>query len=159
MKAALFTSVPYMGPTARGLWPVPSGQCDPEVTERSVQASLDQFQLADELGFDWVTVAERRTGFALSNRVLDDTVAQTGYYGRDVDTQRERLQPHDLKERVDLGQMLIGSPATVVAQIQTIQRELGVGILDLVFQPVGREKTLHAIELFGKHVLPRMHQL
>jgi alkanesulfonate monooxygenase SsuD/methylene tetrahydromethanopterin reductase-like flavin-dependent oxidoreductase (luciferase family) len=365
VKAALFTSVPYMGPAPRGLWPVPATACDPEVAERSVAASLEQFQLADQLGFDWVTVAEhhfapmsltpnpmvmagaltqrvkrakvallganlpilnpvrvaeefamldamtggrviagmlrgtsneyvtyhtnpaesrerfeealqlivrawtepqpfgwqgryfeyraisiwprpvqqphppifisgsspesgefaakhhlsigfafttlpiaqravrhycerasaygwrpspdqilyrltvhvadtddqaiedviasggaeRRTGFALSNRVLDDTVADTGYYGHDAATQRERLQPHDLNERIGLGQLLIGSPETVLDQIRTVKRELGAGIVDLVFQPVGREKTMRAIELFGLRVLPRMQTL
>ena len=365
MKAALFTSVPYMGPTPRGMWPVPTAACDPEVAERSLEASLDQFQLADELGFDWVTVAEhhfapmsltpnpmvmagaltqrvkrakvallganipilnpvrvaeefamldaltggrvvagmlrgtsneyvtyhtnpaesrerfeealqlivrawtepqpfgwqgryyeyraisiwprpvqqphppifmsgsspesgefaarhrlalgfafttlplaskavrhfcehanaagwqptpdhilyrmtvhvgdsdaeaiedvvasggaeRRIGFALSNRVLDDTVAQTGYYGRDAVAQRERLEPHDLQERIDLGQLLIGSPETVLRQITTLHSQLGAGILDLIFQPVGRDKTRRALELFGTQVLPRMHQL
>ena len=103
--------------------------------------------------------AERRTGFALSNRVLDETVAQTGYYGRDAVAQRERLQPHDLQERIDLGQMLIGSPDTVLQQIRQIQSDLGAGILDLIFQPVGRDKTLRALELFGTQVLPRMHEL
>ena len=29
-----------------------------EVAERSMQTSLEQFELADQLGFDWVTLAE-----------------------------------------------------------------------------------------------------
>src|SRR5207245_3673730 len=29
-----------------------------ETAEKSMEISLEQFQLADELGFDWVTVAE-----------------------------------------------------------------------------------------------------
>jgi alkanesulfonate monooxygenase SsuD/methylene tetrahydromethanopterin reductase-like flavin-dependent oxidoreductase (luciferase family) len=103
--------------------------------------------------------AAGRPGFSTSNRVLDDTVADSGYYGRDTHTQRERLQPHDLAERVELGQLLIGSPETVVSQIRTIQRELGAGILDLMFQPVSRDKTLHSIELFGTRVLPCMREL
>src|SRR5688572_30858070 len=40
------------------MWPVPSQSFSPEVAERSMEASLEQFQLADEVGFDWVTVAE-----------------------------------------------------------------------------------------------------
>lgn len=58
MKAAFFSPVPYLGPAERGRWPVPVQTYSPELAERSMQASLDRFQLADELGFDWVTVAE-----------------------------------------------------------------------------------------------------
>jgi hypothetical protein len=46
-----------------------------------------------------------------------------------------------------------------VSQIRIIRAELGAGILDLMFQPVGREKTLGAIELFGTEVLPRIREL
>ena len=45
-----------------------------------------------------------RAGVARSNRVLDDTVANLGYYGRDMVNQRGRLQPHTLAERIELGQ-------------------------------------------------------
>src|SRR5262249_11505868 len=58
MKAAIFTPVPYMGPAPRGTWPVATGAYSTEVAERSIPASLEQFELADQLGFDWVTVAE-----------------------------------------------------------------------------------------------------
>jgi hypothetical protein len=33
------------------------------------------------------------------------------------------------------------------------------GIFDLQFQPVGHERTLDAIELFGRQVLPRLHEI
>ena len=58
MKAAIFTSVPYLGPAPRGMWPVASQAFSAEVAERSMDASLEQFELADQLGFDWVTLAE-----------------------------------------------------------------------------------------------------
>src|SRR3954463_14492363 len=58
MKAAIFSSVPYQGPAPRGTWPVPAGGVSSGVAERSMATCLEQFQLADELGFDWVTVAE-----------------------------------------------------------------------------------------------------
>src|SRR5438552_10272231 len=47
-----------MGPAPRGSWPVPTDEFSPEAAERSMQASLEQFELADQVGFDWVTVAE-----------------------------------------------------------------------------------------------------
>src|SRR5581483_4623304 len=58
MKAALFSPVPYMGPAGRGVWPVPASGYSAETAERSMQLSLEQFEAADQLGFDWVTVAE-----------------------------------------------------------------------------------------------------
>jgi alkanesulfonate monooxygenase SsuD/methylene tetrahydromethanopterin reductase-like flavin-dependent oxidoreductase (luciferase family) len=102
---------------------------------------------------------ELRAGFALSNRALDNEVAKQGYYGRDEENQRGRLRPHDLKERIELGQLLAGSPSTVVDQIRTIRDELGAGILDLIFQPVGRDKVMKSIELFGTRVLPAIRDL
>src|SRR5579871_215576 len=47
-----------MGPAPRGMWPVPTDSFSTEVAERSMQLSLEQFEMADQLGFDWVTVAE-----------------------------------------------------------------------------------------------------
>src|ERR1700680_3327614 len=47
-----------MGPAPRGMWPVPSQLFSAEVAERSMDTSLEQFELADQLGFDWVTLAE-----------------------------------------------------------------------------------------------------
>ena len=365
MKAALFSSVPYIGPAARGVWPVAADPYSAEVAERSMEASLEQFQLADELGFDWVTVAEhhyapmsltpnpmimagaltqrvkrariallgpdvpilnpvrvaeefamldtltggrliagmmrgtsneyatyslnpaesrgrfeealqlivkawtepqpfgwqgryyeyrtiaiwprpvqrpfppiyvsgsspesaefaarhhlnvgfafttlpfardavryyrqqaaaqgwqpsaeqvlyrvavhaadtheqamedllsagqgeRRTAYSTSNRAVDEAAAEAGFYGRDVGTQRARLAPHDLQERLDLGQIAVGSPDTLLSQIRTIRDELGAGIVEVIFSPVGRDKTRHAIELFGTKVLPRLAEL
>src|SRR6266404_5680948 len=40
------------------MWPVPSASFSAEVAERSMDTSLEQFELADQLGFDWVTLAE-----------------------------------------------------------------------------------------------------
>ena len=174
MKAAIFTPVPYMGPAPRGTWPVPTSEFSIDVAEHSMATSLDHFELADQLGFDWVTVAEHHFApmsltpnpmimagalFALSNRVLDDTVANLGYYGRDVVNQRGRLQPHTLEDRIALGQLITGSPETVIRQIRSIRDELGCGVLDLVFQPVGDDKVRKAIELFGTKVLPRIREL
>src|SRR5262249_43099977 len=55
VKAAIFSSVPYLGPAAQGTWPVPPRPYAAELAMRSLEAALDQFQLADEVGFDWVT--------------------------------------------------------------------------------------------------------
>ncbi len=102
----------------------------------------------------------RAAGFALSNRVVDDTAAGLGYYGRDAATQRDRLQRGgSLRERIANGQILCGSPDTVLEQLKSVRDELGAGVVDMVFAGGSRDKNLKAIELFGKHVLPRMHEL
>jgi alkanesulfonate monooxygenase SsuD/methylene tetrahydromethanopterin reductase-like flavin-dependent oxidoreductase (luciferase family) len=58
MKAALFTPSPYAAPVSRRSWPVPVTEYEDEVAQRSLETSLEQFQLAYECGFDWVTLAE-----------------------------------------------------------------------------------------------------
>src|ERR687883_813165 len=58
VKAAIFSRVPYLGPSVDNVWPVPADSYSSEVAEQSMDEALEQFQLADELGFDWVTVAE-----------------------------------------------------------------------------------------------------
>lgn len=103
--------------------------------------------------------AERRTAYSTSNRALDDAAARAGYYGRDEGTQRARLEAHELKERVDLGQLLVGSPETVLKGVRWIRDELGAGIAELIFHPLPGGKTRRSLELFGTQVLPRMREL
>jgi alkanesulfonate monooxygenase SsuD/methylene tetrahydromethanopterin reductase-like flavin-dependent oxidoreductase (luciferase family) len=57
MKAALFSPVAYSGPASEG-WPVPAELYSNEAAERSYRTAMDRFRLADETGWDWVTVAE-----------------------------------------------------------------------------------------------------
>jgi alkanesulfonate monooxygenase SsuD/methylene tetrahydromethanopterin reductase-like flavin-dependent oxidoreductase (luciferase family) len=61
MKAAFFSSVFYMAP-APGGWPAASTGYAPQEARRSMQTALEQFRLADDVGFDWVTVAEHHFG-------------------------------------------------------------------------------------------------
>jgi alkanesulfonate monooxygenase SsuD/methylene tetrahydromethanopterin reductase-like flavin-dependent oxidoreductase (luciferase family) len=105
------------------------------------------------------TANVRRMGFSTSNRAVDEAAARAGYYGRDVEHQRGRLEPHTLRERIELGQALCGGPETVLKGIEWIQRELGAGIIELIFVSPGRDKALRALELFGRRVLPRLHEL
>ncbi len=59
MKVCLLGPGAYAGrvDNADG-WPVPSELCDRQTASLSYKIQLDQFQLADELGFDWVSVSE-----------------------------------------------------------------------------------------------------
>jgi alkanesulfonate monooxygenase SsuD/methylene tetrahydromethanopterin reductase-like flavin-dependent oxidoreductase (luciferase family) len=96
----------------------------------------------------------------MMNLALERTVAGTGYYGSDVTKQSARnTRAGGLEDRIDSGQVIIGSPDTVVKQVGKIADELGVGILDLVpaFQ-IGAG-TRRSIELFGREVLPKIKDL
>lgn len=93
------------------------------------------------------------------NQAVATAVFRSGYHGRDAVAQQGRVGRRSLEDRIALGQLLAGSPDTVLKQVIAIRDELGAGILDLSFVPVGREKALRAIELFGTKVLPRMHEL
>ena len=59
MKASFFVSLPY-GAVGEAVssWPVPNRLFDPRQATRVVATRLDDAQLADELGFDWVGCAE-----------------------------------------------------------------------------------------------------
>lgn len=58
MKAALFSIVAYERPVAQRGWPVAAADYDAETAQSSMNRALDFFELADEAGFDWVSVAE-----------------------------------------------------------------------------------------------------
>ena len=58
MKAALFSIVTYQQRGKHRGWPAPADGYSAEVAQASMESALAQFVLADELGFDWVTVAE-----------------------------------------------------------------------------------------------------
>ena len=58
MKAALFSIVPYERPVAQKGWPVAAAGYSSEVAQASMERALEFFELADQIGFDWVSVAE-----------------------------------------------------------------------------------------------------
>lgn len=99
-----------------------------------------------------------RTGISMANKVVESTVAGSGYYGRDKDTQRGRLEGRALDERIETGQLLVGSPDTVVSQIKRIRDQLGAGILDLTLAVQLGDKTMRSIELLGTKVLPQIRE-
>ncbi len=60
MKASYLCSNSYLSPEPyrhRG-WPTPPTLFDPKIGQLSTAYALDQARLADELGFDWVSVSE-----------------------------------------------------------------------------------------------------
>jgi alkanesulfonate monooxygenase SsuD/methylene tetrahydromethanopterin reductase-like flavin-dependent oxidoreductase (luciferase family) len=93
----------------------------------------------------------------LANQALEATIAGTGYYGADQINQRARnRRTVTLADRIELGQIMIGSPATVVAQANRIRRQLGAGIFDLIPAFELGERTLHSLELYARKVLPEL---
>jgi alkanesulfonate monooxygenase SsuD/methylene tetrahydromethanopterin reductase-like flavin-dependent oxidoreductase (luciferase family) len=114
---------------------------------------------ASRSGIPALASGARAAGFATSNMSVDDAVARSGYYGRDIENQRGRVRlGGELKDRIENAQILCGSPDSILRQAQRLKDEVGAGILDLVF-PGSRETSLRAIELFGNKVLPRLHDI
>jgi alkanesulfonate monooxygenase SsuD/methylene tetrahydromethanopterin reductase-like flavin-dependent oxidoreductase (luciferase family) len=58
MKAAIFTPCTYHGPSEGQGWPTPARVYSDEAAAETFETALAQARLADEVGFDWVTVAE-----------------------------------------------------------------------------------------------------
>jgi len=116
----------------------------------------------DDLALEQFTDASKdapRTSLTMANRDLEASVATSGYYGRDREAQRQRLMGGALKERIETGQVVLGSPETCVKQIERIHRDLGAGIIDMTLAHDLGDTTLHAIELLGTKVLPRIREL
>jgi alkanesulfonate monooxygenase SsuD/methylene tetrahydromethanopterin reductase-like flavin-dependent oxidoreductase (luciferase family) len=112
----------------------------------------------DEEAFADMSQAAPRIALTNSNAAISAAMTETSYYGRD-EAQATRTSTRTLRDRIQAGQILVGSPATILRQIERIRREIGAGILDC---PLGAQlgaKTLRSIELFGTKVLPRMREL
>jgi alkanesulfonate monooxygenase SsuD/methylene tetrahydromethanopterin reductase-like flavin-dependent oxidoreductase (luciferase family) len=99
-----------------------------------------------------------RLSLSMTNRAVENAAAQSGYYGRDEGHQRDRLSNYSLMERVELGQLLLGGPETVLKQIARLKNEIGAGILDIAFIPQPKDKTRRAIDLIGEKILPRLKE-
>jgi alkanesulfonate monooxygenase SsuD/methylene tetrahydromethanopterin reductase-like flavin-dependent oxidoreductase (luciferase family) len=112
----------------------------------------------DEQAFADMNTLPPRLSFADQNAAISEAVLDSGYYGQDVVGQRQRNSRRELAERIELGQVIVGSPDTVLAQVRRIHDELGAGIVDLVVGVQLGERTMRSIELFGSKVLPRMRE-
>jgi len=112
----------------------------------------------DEAAFADMSTLPPRISLVDQNKATEG-VRQSGYYGADAVAQRQRTSRRELADRIELGQIIVGGPDTVLAQVRRIRDELGAGVLDLVVGAQLGERTLHSIELFGAKVLPRMREL
>ncbi|MDP6174674.1 MAG: LLM class flavin-dependent oxidoreductase [Rhodospirillales bacterium] len=100
-----------------------------------------------------------RKGISKANQDVEGAAADAGYFGKDKNNQRARLNDRDLQKSLETGQLILGSPETVLGKIREIQGQLGAGIMDLTLGMQMGEKTMHAIELMGEKVLPGMREL
>jgi alkanesulfonate monooxygenase SsuD/methylene tetrahydromethanopterin reductase-like flavin-dependent oxidoreductase (luciferase family) len=57
--------------------------------------------------------------------------------------------------------LFAGSPDTIVERMRAFQEQTGVGVIDLMFSAgqTPPEDVLRSIELFGREVLPRLHEV
>ena len=112
----------------------------------------------DEQAFDDMAKLPPRDGLAAYNKEVMEALRASGYYGTDVEGQTQRSARRELAERIELGQVIVGSPETALKQVRRIRDELGAGIIDLVVGAQLGERTMRSIELFGSKVLPRMRE-
>jgi alkanesulfonate monooxygenase SsuD/methylene tetrahydromethanopterin reductase-like flavin-dependent oxidoreductase (luciferase family) len=113
----------------------------------------------DEQAFADMSRLPSRVSLVDQNKAIAEGVRQSDYYGADAMAQQQRTSRRELTDRIALGQVIVGGPDTVFAQVKRIRDELGAGVLDLVVGAQLGERTLHSIELFGANVLPRMREL
>lgn len=114
---------------------------------------------SDEEAFANMSGLPPRVSLVEQNQAIAEGVRQSGYYGADAVAQRQRTSRRELADRIALGQVIVGGPDTVLAQVRRIRDELGAGIVDLVVGAQLGDKTLRSIELFGTKVLPQMREL
>ena len=119
-------------------------------------ADSDEQATAD---FEASHARRQRGSPVLANQALEATIAGTGYYGVDHARQGDRVRGHrELADRLELGQIMLGSPATVLAQAERIRRQLGAGIFDLIPAFELGDRTFHSMELFASKVLPLLRE-
>lgn len=58
MKTCFLGTGGYVGEVASRAWPVPPEQCSREEAMRSMDTAIRQYKLAEEVGFDWVSISE-----------------------------------------------------------------------------------------------------
>ena len=91
----------------------------------------------------------RKTGRTLEEIIADPNREIKEYEGVD-------LCKVDLQFMIDNGMCVVGSPDTCIQQIERIQKaaNLDLFLCMMQFWALPHEKTMHAIDLFGKYVLP-----
>jgi alkanesulfonate monooxygenase SsuD/methylene tetrahydromethanopterin reductase-like flavin-dependent oxidoreductase (luciferase family) len=91
------------------------------------------------------------------NMAVLNAVQDSNYYGKDTEKDREsNIAKHGLEEKIELGELIVGSPETVVSQIKKIHDELGPGILDVISAVQLGDRTNKSLSLMGAKVMPQI---
>ena len=98
-----------------------------------------------------------RAGITLMNLAVLNAVQDSKYYGKETEKGREaNVAKHGLDEKIELGELIVGSPETVVSQIKNIRDELGPGVLDVISAVQLGERTTKSLRLMGSKVMPQI---
>ena len=90
----------------------------------------------------------RRKGISLEESLADKKPVEE-YEG-------VRTNKVDMQFLIDNGMCIVGNPDTCIRQLERIQKEanLDLFLAMMQFWGIPHQKTMHAIELFGKYVIP-----
>ena len=116
-------------------------------------------QAMEDLAAAAAAAVPRSISLSLSQGA-ESAIAGAGYYGRD-ESQRGRVAApfqNSTRERIEQGQLLLGAPRAVIAQIRHIHEQVGAGVLDIV-PALSGEKAMASIERFGTRVLPAIREV
>jgi alkanesulfonate monooxygenase SsuD/methylene tetrahydromethanopterin reductase-like flavin-dependent oxidoreductase (luciferase family) len=102
--------------------------------------------------------AKPHVGLTMANKAVLAGAMSSGYFGKAAEEQKERVAPRDAVQRIEQGQILLGSPETVWKQICRVRDQVGAGVLDLFPTVPIADRTRRSIELFGARLLPRLHE-
>jgi hypothetical protein len=106
--------------------------------------------LVEELGFDWVSFSEPH----YPARILDALMKR--------DSRNPAGVPRPAFRDGALPTTFVGSPDTVVKQVERCREEVRAGVIDCLFQGSDVDdpkRVTHGLELFGEEILPRIRDV
>ena len=135
MKASYFGCMGYSERhSLPGAWPVAPGHIDPEASERSYREGLAECELAESVGFDWISVSEHHysgTRLTPSPAVMAATVAQR--------CRRARIAM--------LGQLLpINNPVRAAEEIGMLDNLTGGRLVVAFMRGTPNEDAVHGVD-------------
>jgi alkanesulfonate monooxygenase SsuD/methylene tetrahydromethanopterin reductase-like flavin-dependent oxidoreductase (luciferase family) len=128
-------------------------------SDQIIYRALYHLADTDEEAFAGMATLPPRVSLASQNKGVFEGARKAGYFGTDFTGQTTRNATRELNERIELGQVIVGSPETALKQIRRIRDQVGAGIIDFVVGVQLGDKTMRSIELLGTKVLPVMREL
>lgn len=125
---------------------------DAQAQEEAERAFMSY--VATTLAVTTPVLEARKSGRSAEEIAADPNREITEYEGQDP-------RQVDLQYMIDRGMCVVGSPDTCIRQIERIQEaaHLDLFLCMMQFWAIPHEKTLHAINLFGKHVVPHFKRV